>query len=38
VLADGRSGAILWRTEAQGLGADPGAALAAAFASIFPIL
>jgi len=38
VLADGRSGAILWRTEASGSGATPAAALAAAFALIFPVL
>jgi len=38
VLADGRSGAVLWRTEAAGSGATPGAALAAAFALIFPVL
>lgn len=38
VLADGRSGAVLWRTEAAASGATPGAALAAAFALIFPVL
>lgn len=38
VLADGRSGAILWRTEASGSGPTPAAALAAAFALIFPVL
>ncbi len=38
VLADGRSGAILWRTTAAASGPTPGAALAAAFAQIFPVL
>src|SRR5690606_30763536 len=38
VLADGRSGAILWRTEARGEGPDASTALARALASIFPIL
>ena len=37
-LVDGRSGAVLWRTEASAAGATPGAALAAAFALIFPVL
>jgi len=37
VLADGRSGAILWRTEVRATGATPSAALAAAFAVIFPV-
>jgi len=37
-LADGRSGAILWRTEVEGRGADAAAALRAALAIIFPIL
>lgn len=38
VLADGRSGAILWRAEAAGQGPTPAAALTAAFALIFPVL
>lgn len=38
VLADGRSGAVLWRTETVASGATPGSALAAAFALIFPVL
>lgn len=38
VLADGRSGAILWRTEASGEGASPSAALSTALARILPIL
>jgi hypothetical protein len=38
VLADGRSGAILWRTEVEAEGTDPSAALTAALAIIFPIL
>ncbi len=37
VLADGRSGAILWRTEVRATGSTPAAALAAAFAVIFPV-
>lgn len=37
-LADGRSGAILWRTEAVGQGAEPAAAVSQAMAAILPIL
>jgi hypothetical protein len=37
VLADGRSGAILWRTEVRASGVTPSAALAAALAVIFPV-
>jgi len=36
VLADVRTGSILWRTEARGRGATPDAALAAAVATVFP--
>lgn len=38
VLADGRSGAILWRTEATAAGPTPAAAFAAALAIILPVL
>ncbi len=38
VLADGRSGAVLWRTEARGNGPDISTALGRALATIFPIL
>lgn len=38
VLADGRSGAISWRTEAEATGDTPSVALAAALAAILPVL
>lgn len=38
VLADGRSGAILWRTESRSDGPDPSTALRRALATIFPLL
>lgn len=38
VLADGRSGAVLWRTEVEGSGETPALALSAALAVILPIL
>jgi hypothetical protein len=38
VLADGRSGAILWRTESRSDGPDPSTALRHALATIFPLL
>lgn len=38
VLADGRSGGILWRTEVTGTGPTPAHALAAALAIILPVL
>lgn len=38
VLADGRSGAVVWRTEAVGQGAEPAAAVSQAMAAILPIL
>lgn len=38
VLADGRSGAVLWRTEAVGQGAEPAAAVRQAMAAILPVL
>lgn len=37
-LADGRSGAVLWRTEVEAQGANAAEALRAALAVIFPIL
>lgn len=37
VLADGRNGAILWRTEAQGDGPDPAEAVARALAGVLPL-
>lgn len=38
VLADGRSGAVLWRSNARGEGTDPASAVAQALAQILPIL